>query len=146
MALRLSERMQAILFATVVVAAIAGLYGATQLTQPAPVLPYAVHVVHLRIYGPAWTIRYDPIETVNNTAFSLLVEAGHHLRFAVSYTPYEIPKGMFVTEINGSRNGEGGRYWQYWVNDIYGNVAADHQAIQDGDAVVWTLSVPQGGG
>ena len=145
MALRLGERVQAVLFAAVLMTAIAGLYAATQLLQPAPVLAYVVHIVHLEVDGAAWTVHYNPIATTNNTAFSLLLEASHKLGFAVDYIPYQIPQGVFVTAVNGSVNGDGGRYWQYWVNGVYGNVAADHRALHDDDVVLWKFDVSREG-
>ncbi|HKW43720.1 MAG TPA: DUF4430 domain-containing protein [Thermoplasmata archaeon] len=144
MAPKISERKQAILFAAVVVAAIAGLYAATQMMEPAPVRAAVVHQVHLRVDGLGWTIRYDPGATINNTAFSILIEASRNLRFAVSYIPYEIPKGMFVTSINGTANGQsGGLSWQFWVNGAYGTVASDHTALADNDSVVWAFTASQ---
>ncbi len=146
MASRLSERRQAILFAAVVVAAIAGLYAATQIIQPAAVQPSVVHAVHLEVTGAGWTISYDAILTANNTVFSLLIEASHTLGFPVAYVPYEIPRGMFVTAINGSVNGDGGRYWQYWVSGAYGDVAADLRVLHDHDSVLWKfVSSVEGG-
>jgi len=86
------------------------------------------------------------VATTNNTAFAILREASVALGFSLTYVPYEIPKGVFVTGINGSANGDGGRYWQYWVDGTYGTVAADHQALRDGAVVLWTFSIPSGGG
>lgn len=143
----LTERTQAVLFAAVVVVAIAGLYAATQRAQPAPVQSYVVHLVHLRIDGPGWTIRYDPIATLNNSAFSLLIEAARKLGFAVAYIPFEIPRGMLVTAINGTSNGElGGLSWQFWVNAAYGTVASDYTTLHDDDVVVWSFTISREGG
>ena len=142
----MNERRQGILFVVLLIPAIAGLYAATQLIQPAAVQPSVVHAVHLEVIGAGWTISYDAILTVNNTVFSLLIEAGTTLGFPVAYVPYEIPRGMFVTAINGSVNGEGGRYWQYWVSGAYGEVAADLRALHDHDSVLWRfVSSVEGG-
>ena len=142
----MNERRQAILFAVVLIPAIAGLYAATQLIQPAAVQPSVVHGVHLEVIGAGWPVSYDAILTANNTVFSLLIEASHTLGFPVAYVPYEIPMGMFVTAINGSVNGEGGRYWQYWVSGAYGDVAADLKPLHDHDTVLWKfVSSVEGG-
>ena len=147
MGTRMNERSQAILFCAIVIAAIAGLYGATQLMEPASVQSGVVRFVHLRIDGPGWTIRYTSMATINNTAFSILVEAGQKLDFAVAYVPYDLPKGMFVTEINGTSNGgSGGLSWQFWVNGAYGTVASDHAALSDNDVVLWAFTGSQDGG
>jgi hypothetical protein len=143
---RISERLQAIVFVAVVVVAVAGLYAVVQSLQPGPVQALVVRHARLDVNGNGWSIHYDPVATVNNTAFGILREASVRLGFSLTYVPYEIPKGVFVTGINGSMNGAGGRYWQYWVNGIYGSVAADHQALQDGDTVLWSYSSPQEAG
>jgi len=138
--LRLSERVQAIAFVTIVVLAVAGLYAAVQSLQPAAVRPLVIRHARLDVQGEGWSIRYDPVAT------GILREASETLGFSLTYVPYEIPKGVFVTGINGSMNGDGGRYWRYWVDGTYGTVAADHQVLRDGDAVLWTFSIPSEGG
>ncbi len=145
MALRLSERQQAIAFAAILIAAIAGLYATTQLLQPVPVRASEVHLVRLVIEGAGWSIQYAPLTTDNNTAFGLLLEASGKLAFPVAYVWYQIPQGVFVTAINGSVNGEGNRYWLYQVNGVYPNLAADHQGLHDDDVVRWSFSTAQEG-
>lgn len=146
MALRVSERVQAVVFVAILVTAIAGLYAVAQRSQPPPVPAAEVRLVSLEVAGDGWSMHYRPPVTVNNTAFGILREASATLAFSLTYQLYEVPQGVFVTEINGSANGEGGRYWQYWVNGTYQNVAADHRALQEGDTVLWRFSIPQEGG
>jgi Domain of unknown function (DUF4430) len=143
---RLGERRQAVLFAAILITAIAGLYAATQLLEPASVGAYVVHLANLEVEGSGWSVHYVAIATMNNTAFGLLREASARLGFSLAYVPYEIPKGVFVTGINGSVNGEGGRFWQYWVNGQYANLAADHMPLHDRDVVQWKFSGSQEGG
>ena len=140
MAPRLTERAQAVLFAAVLMTAIAGLTGTAILLQPAPVSVHAVGSVRLDVEGAGWSIRYTPTATNNNTVFGLLLEASAKFGFTVAYLTYQIPQGVFVMAINGSMNGEGGRYWQYWVNGAYGTIAADHAALHDHDVVLWNFS------
>ena len=144
MALRLSERQQAILFAAILIAAITGLYATTLLLQPTPVQASVVRLVRLDVEGVGWSIQYAPLTTNNNTAFGLLLEASAKLAFPVAYVWYQIPQGVFVTAINGSSNGEG-RYWLYQVNGLYPNIAADHRALHDDDIVRWSFSTAQEG-
>ncbi len=145
MALRLSERQQAMVFVGILITAIAGLYATTQLTQPVPVQASAVHLVRLDVDSGGWSIAYAPLATMNNTAFGLLLEASAKLGFPVAYIWYQIPQGVFVTAINGSVNGEGSRFWLYQVNGVYPSLAADHQALHDDDVVRWTFSASQDG-
>jgi hypothetical protein len=145
MALRLSERVQAVIFVVVLAAAIAGLYAYIQVSQPPPVAASGLIRVSLLIDGGTWTIAYGPVETMNNTAFSLLEEASTKLGFPVQVIRYSIPSGVFVTSINGTTNGQGGKYWQYWVDGAYGETAADHHALKAGDSVTWRFTADQGG-
>ena len=142
---RLSERQQAVLFAAVLLTAIGGLYAMTQLLQPAPVQVRIVGSPTLDVRGEGWSIRYEPASTINNTAFGILSEASARLGFPLTYATFQIPQGVFVTAINGSVKGEGGRYWQYWVNGVYGDVAADHKPLHDDDVVLWSFSASQDG-
>ncbi|TLZ82446.1 MAG: DUF4430 domain-containing protein [Methanobacteriota archaeon] len=146
MVLRLSERVQAVAFVAILIVAVAGLYAVVQALQPAAIQTLSVRHARLDVKGEGWSIRYEPVATTNNTAFGILQEASVAMGFSLTYVPYEIPQGVFVTGINGSMNGDGGRYWQYWVDGTYGIIAADHQGLRDGDVVQWTFSIPSGGG
>lgn len=45
--------------------------------------------------------------------------------------------GVFIESIGGVKNGDDGKYWQYYVNDKLGEVAADKQELKAGDKVEW---------
>lgn len=145
MAPKLSERRQAVVFAAILIAAIAGLYATIQWTQPAPVASAEVRSVQLDIEGAGWATSYQSDVTTNNTAFGLLREASMRLGFSLHVVYYQVPRGVFVLGINGTMNGDGGRYWQYWVNGGYGPVAADHHRLHDGDSVQWRFTASQEG-
>ncbi len=47
----------------------------------------------------------------------------------------------FVTAIADVHNdAERDRWWQYWINDVYGTVAANKYLLHDGDVVTWRLT------
>ncbi len=51
---------------------------------------------------------------------------------------------VFVTSIAGTSNNESaGLWWQYWVNDELGPVAANKYQVQDDDAVSWKRIPPE---
>jgi hypothetical protein len=125
--------------------AIAGLYGWIQVSQPPPVRAAGVTGVSLVVNGAGWTIRYGPVATTNNTAFGILLEAARQLGFSVHWINYTLPAGVFVISINGSANGQGGEFWQFWVNGVYAGAAADHVALSDGATVTWAFTTDQGG-
>ncbi len=142
---KLSERTQALIFLVVLGVAIAGLYGWAQTSQAPPVKAAGVTGVRLEVDGASWTFRYGPVTTTNNTAFGILLEAAHEIGFSVHWINYTLPAGVFVLSINGSANGAGGNFWQYWVNATYGDVAADRAALSEGATVTWRFTTDQGG-
>lgn len=143
---RLSERQQAVAFVAALLIVVLTLYGYIQATQPSPVPQKGTLSLTLTVDGQTWRVEYGPVETVNNTVFTLLLEAGSGFGFDVKWIDYEIPKGVFITAINGTTNGHDGRFWQYWVAGHYGDVAADRKELFDGDVVLWKFDVPQEGG
>ena len=145
MARRLSERTQAVIFLVALAVGIAALYGWAQASQPPPVRATGVTGVSLEVDGAGWTIRYGPVSTMNNTAFGILLEAAHRMGFSVHWMNYTLPAGVFVIAINGTSNGQGGEFWQYWVSGNYGSVAADHAPLSDGATVTWGFLADQGG-
>ncbi len=142
---KLSERTQAIAFLLVVCTGTAGLYGWVQASQPRPVPSAQVTNVSLVIDGPNWAIHYGPVTTSNNTAFGLLLEAARRVPFSLAWTNYTLPAGVLITAINGTLNGQGGMWWQYWVGATYGNRSASLYGLGNGDQVLWRFTTDQGG-
>jgi len=134
-----------VIFLVVVGVAIAGLYGWIQVSQPPPVRATGVTGVSLVVNGAGWSVHYGPVTTTNNTAFGILLEAARHMGFSLQWINYTLPAGVFIISINGSANGQGGEFWQYWVDGAYGEVAADHAPLSDGATVTWAFAADQGG-
>ena len=91
---------------------------------------------------PALTTRriVDWGPTGNSTAFSILLEAGDRMGFRVTWIQYGAPlASVIVDSINGTKSGDGGRWWQYWVDGAYGDVGADHKPLADGSEVLWAF-------
>ena len=51
--------------------------------------------------------------------------------------------GVFIESIDGIKNGDDGKYWQYYVNDVLGDLAADKKILKDGDTVEWKFEEVQ---
>ncbi|MCK5332718.1 DUF4430 domain-containing protein [Candidatus Parcubacteria bacterium] len=45
--------------------------------------------------------------------------------------------GVFIESINGVKNGDEGKYWQYYINGMLGEVAADKKDLKSGDEIEW---------
>ena len=133
------ERWKAIGFASVVLAAVAALWvtGSALNTPPSS---RTVQDVTLSLEGAGWTTVYHAAQTGNSTAFSILLEAGDRMGFRVTWIQYGAPlASVIVDSINGTKSGDGGRWWQYWVDGAYGDVGADHKPLADGSEVLWAF-------
>ena len=47
--------------------------------------------------------------------------------------------GILIGNINGYENGADKKYWQYWVNNEYADVAADKYVLEEGDVIEFHL-------
>jgi len=84
---------------------------------------------------------YQVTPKEGSTVFSLLEELAKREHFKVESTIY-LGMGVFIESIDGVKNGTNGKYWQYWVNDKLGEVAADKKGIKGGDRVEWRFETP----
>ncbi|MDO8524185.1 MAG: DUF4430 domain-containing protein [bacterium] len=76
----------------------------------------------------------------SSTVFSALQSIGQKENFAVTYKNYP-EMGVLVESIGGIANGQDNKYWQYWVNDILGEVASDKKFLKTGDKVEWKFDI-----
>ena len=136
---RVRERWKALLFVALLAASVLVLFASASALFPRPEAG-AVRDVALRVEGPGWTITYTAGLTANGTAFAFLLEAADRSDFEVEFTRYAPPlDSVLVDSINGTRNGQGGLWWLYWVDGEYGTVGADRRALADGDEVLWAF-------
>ncbi len=71
-----------------------------------------------------------------STVFSGLLNYESRNNVEVKYNNnYEY--GVFIESIGGVKNGDDGKYWQYYVNDVLGDVAADKKVLSKGDVAEW---------
>lgn len=69
------------------------------------------------------------------TVFDLLQEGAEQLGTSLQTKMYNI--GVFIEIIGDKKNGQDNKYWTYYVNDEFANVAADKYELQAGDRVEW---------
>ena len=131
-------------FAVALIASVGALYGYLEATVTRPVGTEGTVVASLLVEGPGWTIRYANATVENATAFRILVQAGEALGFDVRWIAYVSPPGTFVTGINGTANGQGGLFWQYWIDGTFGTVASDRAPLHSSDLVIWRFAASQG--
>ncbi|MFZ2969660.1 MAG: DUF4430 domain-containing protein [Minisyncoccia bacterium] len=78
---------------------------------------------------------FNSQDSGSNVFSGLLIYAKDN-NFEVEYNN-NYDYGVFVESIDGIRNGDEGKYWQYYVNGSLGDVAADKKILQEGDRVEW---------
>jgi len=83
-----------------------------------------------------WTFTEVEIEE-GETVFSLLLKASEMYNFTVKY--HKERYGVFVEAIAGVEGG-GSKWWVYYVNDVFGEVASDRKVVEDGDEILWIYS------
>ncbi|UCE74657.1 MAG: DUF4430 domain-containing protein [Methanomassiliicoccales archaeon] len=98
--------------------------------------------VNLKIIEGNWIIDYNNVDTLNNTVYKLLIECSKEHNFSVKYTYWQGYDSVFINAINGTQNGEDGKWWQYYVNDEYGDVGCDKKELTNGDYVEWRFEEP----
>jgi hypothetical protein len=72
------------------------------------------------------------------TVYQALQSAGEKGNFKLSVKDYGGELGVFVEAIDGQK-GKSDAWWQYWVNNAYGEIGASNAKINPGDAIEWKL-------
>ena len=67
------------------------------------------------------------------TAFDLLKEKTEESGLALEAETYDI--GVLIKTIGGKENGQGGKYWLYYINEEMPMVSADKQELKPEDKV-----------
>lgn len=78
--------------------------------------------------------------SASSTVFSALQAIGQRENFVVGYKTYP-EMGVLVESIGDVVNGQDSKYWQYWVNETLGEVAADKKFLKAGDRVEWKFDI-----
>ena len=142
----LPERVKAALFAAIIALSAIGFLAAAQSFRPQrPFLSSGI-ALSMAIEGGGWTISYANTDTRNNTVFLFLVEAARTLHFGLRWSNWSPPySAVFIEAINGSANADAGRWWVFWVDGVYADMAADLTVLHGGETVLWRFATPQGG-
>ncbi len=80
--------------------------------------------------------------TCDLTAFSALQKAAQRDTIAMQFKTYE-GLGVMITSVAGFENGQDGKYWVYEINGQKIAAAADQQALQFADQLLWKFVIPE---
>lgn len=127
------------------VLAAAGAVGIYFFTQPAVAPENTVEAGLFSLvidYGDRSDAYEDISFEAGETLFSATQKLADANGLAFEYEDYG-DMGMLITGLGGRLGGEGGAYWQYWVNGFYAQVGASAYQLQDGDQIEWKLTDAQ---
>lgn len=96
----------------------------------------AVYIINK---GEGKSEEYQVDVSHEETVFSLLQKLAELENFEIDFVNHDF--GVFVESINGFKSGQNNKYWQYWVNDEFSEVAADRKEVKTGDRVEWKFEV-----
>ena len=98
--------------------------------------------VSMTISSPEWTVVYANVTTTNVTVADLLFECAERHNFSIKANYWQGYTSLFVEAIHDIKNGEDGRYWQYYVNSRFADVGCSNYFLQDNDVVEWRFELP----
>jgi len=76
------------------------------------------------------------------TVFDALKIASEKQNFNLEYKDYGDDLGVFIESID-DKKGSDNTWWQYWINNKYGEIGSSSAKINAGDAIMWKLSKGQ---
>lgn len=138
-----SPAVRAGILAAIIGLSVLGLWWSLTLFPPV-LVPEERVPLSLVVESADWTVTYHAT-TANRTVLALLLEASEVEGFPVEWSYSPLYQAVYVHAINGLQDGEGGLFWQYWVNGKYGPLGADRYVLDAGDHVVWSHTVNQEG-
>ncbi len=74
------------------------------------------------------------------TVWQIMQQALTENEIALEYDDYGGELGILITKIGDKKNGEDGRYWQYWINGKYAKVGVSNYLMKAGDVVEWKFT------
>jgi len=96
-----------------------------------------VNNVNMNILAPNWSIEIQNISTNNVSVTDFLFECANKNGFNVETEYWEGYDSFFIIEINNIKNGNDGKYWQYYVNGDYADMGCSKYYLDDNDIVEW---------
>ncbi len=87
-------------------------------------------------YGNGTLKTFERSLSPNETMLQLLTDAAKESGIGLETKNYG-SLGVLVVQIGQMKNGDGEKYWQYWVNNIAPPLGADKYIVQPGDVIEW---------
>ncbi len=98
--------------------------------------------VKITLKGDDWEITdFYIVNMEKNNAFVVLKDVCRRNNLKFNYTYYESFDSSLVDSIGPDINGDGGKYWQFWVNEELPMVGADKFILKNGDSILWDYEI-----
>jgi len=97
--------------------------------------------VKLVVIGDKWMIKDNIFAYEDETVFSILEEFTDRNSISLETTYYEQFDSVLIDSIGINQNGEGSKYWQYYVNGDIPMVGCDKFNIFNGDIIEWRFEL-----
>jgi len=97
--------------------------------------------VTIVIHGDGWTVTDHVVVYAGDTAFSVVKRSAERHALAFKYTYYASFDSTLIDQIGDTANGNGGKYWQYYVNGELAMVGCDKCEVSNGDSVQWRFEL-----
>ena len=102
--------------------------------------------VKMVIIGDGWRIEDNIFAYDGDTVLSILEEFTERNGVSFEHTYWEQFDSVLIDSINNDVNGEGGKYWQYYVSSYENGEAppmkgCDKYEVSNGDYVEWRFEL-----
>lgn len=88
---------------------------------------------------------YQRIFLINRKAGTNVYESLFSLGLDIKASYREEFDSVYIDSINGIKDGEEGRYWEFYVNGEIGKTSVDKQKLEEDDIVEWRLAESRSG-
>ncbi len=83
---------------------------------------------------------YKAVDIGRMTVLEALISVTESNKLIFDYDgPEKSAYGAFVKQIGEQKNGDGQKFWQYWVNGAQPLIAADKYELKGGEVILWTF-------
>ena len=132
----------AVLIIVVAIAGIGLLSTEIITTEPLKLDTSKVNATLIINYGNNQIDTYN-IEISNATVYSVLMRASNLYDLEVRAEYYDNYQSHYIYSINNVTEGKNNKFWQYYLNGIYGTIGADLQPLENDDTVEWRFEKPK---
>ncbi len=94
--------------------------------------------------GDGDIVSFNKVDVQDDTSLGdILVSMQESKELEINYKDYGGDLGLFIEKIDGVGGDDSGRWWQYWVNNIYSLVGVSAYDVKKGDVIMFKYTSQQ---